>query len=78
MSKIIITVECGCVSGVFATDKNVEVLIVDHDADGADPDEIFSDQEIKEFVGNEKFIEIDSRSGIMDNKKFHPIDNWNK
>ncbi|MFA5571863.1 MAG: hypothetical protein WDA42_02045 [Candidatus Bathyarchaeia archaeon] len=53
MLKILIELSGGLVDSVWCTEKNVDLLIVDHDIDGADEEELACYEELldtaKEF-----------------------------
>lgn len=64
--KIYITVEGGIVTNILST-TDVEVALVDYDAEGADEDEIITQEEFNSFTGNSIFKHINvSVSGVSD------------
>lgn len=64
MKKIIVEVERGLVTNIYANFMDVKVLVVDHDTDLSDPDETLTPEELVNFKGTDKFIPVDFISGI--------------
>ena len=54
--KIIIERKNGLISGVFVNKKGAEVLIFDRDYECADPDEIMTEKEVRDFVQDYSFF----------------------
>ncbi|WP_434644369.1 hypothetical protein PQ692_14410 (plasmid) [Thermoanaerobacterium thermosaccharolyticum] len=59
MKKIIVEVERGLVTNIYANFMDVKVLVVDHDTDLSDPDGILSLEELQHFKGKDKFVSVD-------------------
>lgn len=59
----------GLIQQIFSTSNKTEVLVVDMDDEGADPDEFLTKEEIKNFIKNENFKEPKLISGVY-NKDF--------
>ncbi|MBE0069940.1 hypothetical protein [Thermoanaerobacterium thermosaccharolyticum] len=64
MKKIIIEVEKGLVTDIYSNFQDVEVLVIDHDAELADPDEFLTNKEILQFKGIDKFVPVDFMSRL--------------
>lgn len=65
--KVIIELEGGLVQSVLSTDKNTEVLVVDRDLEGVDEEEIMTKNDIKKFIGKNKFFPVKRYiSGVSD------------
>lgn len=64
MKKIIIEVEKGLVMDIYSNFQDVEVFVIDHDAELSDPDETLTPEELLNFKGIDKFIPVDFISGI--------------
>lgn len=60
MVKIIIDISGGLVQSV-KSNKEVEVLVVDHDYDGQGS--FLSEEEIANFIGNDELKEVPYKSG---------------
>jgi|BioPla2DNA2_1021312.scaffolds.fasta_scaffold99555_2 hypothetical protein len=69
MVKIVVKVENGLVQDVYSNSENVEVLVLDKDNNGADEDEVITDEEIFSFCKNENLKPISYASGIIDERE---------
>lgn len=75
MSKIVVTLEGGLVTGILSSDMDVEVLVVDYDSEGADADEILSQEEVDNFVDGEHMWNVEHKGGVAkDSLNFNVIE----
>ena len=64
--KIIITLEGGIVQSVLSSDKNVDVIVIDRDSDGADEEEYYSEDEVKDFIDDKVLNDIGFVAGVYE------------
>lgn len=66
MKKVIVEILGGAVIRVRGNmeAQNLQVLIMDRDVEGADPDEIMSKEEVLQFCGSDTFKSIYFKSGF--------------
>jgi hypothetical protein len=66
MNKVVVTLEGGLVTSVISSDMDTEVLVVDYDSEGADKDEIISQEEVDTFIDGENMYTVDHKGGVAE------------
>ena len=66
MSKVIVTMQGGLITSVLSNDMNIEVLVVDYDSEGADEDEMITQEEVDVFVDLNDMHSLEWKSGVSE------------
>ena len=66
MSKIVITCEGGLVTNILSNNKEDEILVIDYDSEGADQDEIISQEEVDEFLNGDMVYDRKYKTGVSE------------
>lgn len=66
MNKVLIIMEGGIVQHILSSSEDTEVLLIDRDTEGADPDEFLKSKEIENFIKGIEFKEPKLMSGVSD------------
>lgn len=75
MAKVVITLEGGLVTSVLSDNIDLDVMVVDYDSEGADADEIISQEEVDNFVDGEHMWTVDHKGGVAkDSLNFNVIE----
>ena len=64
LNKVVITIDGGVIQNVYSSNKNLDVVIVDFDCEGADKSEYWYKESLKDFGKNKPFYEVKTHRGV--------------
>ena len=64
--KLIITLDGGIIQDVLCTTKNIDIMVVDFDYEGADENEFWQPGEIEDFADERYFYDKNLKCGVYD------------